>query len=201
MRRPAIGCARNAAAPLQLLVVLVLAAATTVTVVAPAHAHDGAGANFDGSAGPYRVLAYDGVPASPGAEVEEYAVRLTNERTGTPVDAATVTATAHRRDRAGAVIEIGPVPADGVGNVYRYALPRAANTGWMVALQITGASGVGQVVFPIHGTPAVTAAVASDGGFESPPLLLAAGAGMLLAVAVTLLLLGLARLRGGGRRA
>jgi hypothetical protein len=179
-----------------------VAAVVALAVADPAQAHDGAGSAFDGPAGPYRVLAYDGVATSPGARDDEYAVVLTDRRTGAPVDAATVTVSAQRGDRPstpGTII--GPLRADDVGNVYRYALPSAGDAGWRVALKVRSARGDGQAVFSVHGEPDVTAAASPEERREALPLFVAGGVGMLLAAAVAIPLLGAAERSRGGRHA
>ena len=116
-------------------------------------AHDGAGAAFDGSAGPFRVLGYDGrtVPAS----ATEYAVILSDSVSGAPVDDAAVTVTAEAvGDRGASSSRVGPVVADRVANVYRYALPNGRGSGWDVELRIVAPVARTQVSFQVHAEPA-----------------------------------------------
>lgn len=174
----------------------VLGAALLLPLVgaAPVGAHDGAGAAFDGAAGPYRLLAYDGVAAGERTRTEEYAVILTDPRTAQPVDQATVTVNARPGGAAGGrPAPSTAVTADGVGNVYRYALPAAGDATWDLTVTVQGPAGTGQAQLSVHGQPAVARPQPPPNG--PPPLLVAAG-GMLAAAVVTLPLLWIARRLG-----
>lgn len=148
-------------------------------------AHDGAGAAFDGVAGPYRVLAYDGrAVARSGAE---YAVVLTDAESGAPVDGATVTVSARAAAGRGAQgSRVEALVAEGVANVYRYTLPTARRGGWDVTLDIAAPAAAAEISFPIHAEPP---SAPSPVPVESPVpdlLLLIAGLGMLAAAGVSI---------------
>lgn len=146
---------------------------------------------YDGLAGQYRVLAFDGAPGPAADSADEYAVVLTSARTGKPVDGATVRVQAQPGDRAGTgeLTRKIEMTANSVANVYRYSLPAAGTAGWRITMAIDGPEGSGEAEFSAHGPEEFArlqpASAAPPG---APPLLLAAGAvaGMLLAAALTL---------------
>ena len=148
-------------------------------------AHDGAGAAFDGVAGPYRVLAYDGRPVAGSAA--EYAVVLADAGSGAPVDDATITVSARIVAGGGAAgTRVEAVVAERVANVYRYTLPAMRSDGWDVTLEIAAPAAADKISFPIHAEPS---SAPSPVPVEPPGparLLLIAGLGMLAAAAVTI---------------
>ena len=129
---------------------LAVALAVTVGLASPttAWAHNGAGAAFNGTAGPYRVYAYDPGPAPGGAPGLEYHLVLLNAATGDPVYGARITVTA---DMTGASRHTGPQAAQAVANVFYYDLPDPGTRDWQVHLSIDGRAGHGAVSYPMHG--------------------------------------------------
>lgn len=126
-------------------------------MVPAASAHDGAGAAFDGAAGPYRVLGYDGAPGPQGAV--EFVAVLQDDR-ARPLDGAQVRVTA-RRQGGSAGGQVGPVTAEGIANVYRYRLPDAGP--WDVTLRVADALGQGTATFTVHAEPGTSASAQTDG--------------------------------------
>lgn len=170
-----------------------------VALARPAAAHDGAGATFTGRAGPYEVLAYDGVDDV--GQLDEYAVLLREAATSAPIDGVTVAVSASPAS-AGAKLQRSAVRADGVGNVYRFTLPPTSPAGWDVTVDVTGPSGAGRASFAVHGPPPPGAAVvvassSSSSGREGSPFPLAAGIGLLVSSLVVVYLWRPGRVRRG----
>lgn len=134
------------------------------TLAAPASAHSGAGAAFDGAAGPYRVLGYDGAPA-PTGEVE-FAAVVQDDRS-LPADDAQVRVTA-RRPGAPTGTAVGPVAADRIANVHRYRLP--GDGPWEVTLRVTGERGEGTATFTAHAAPGPPTAAPAASAATAPGL-------------------------------
>lgn len=164
----------------------------------PAAAHDGAGATFTGRAGPYEVLAYDGVE---GADrMDEYAVLLRERTSSAPVDGASVTVTAVPAEPDGVRAQ-PPVLAEGVGNVYRFALPSNGPAGWKVTVDVTGSYGAGRVSFAVHGPPSGSDVAVSGPRRGDPPLrAVAVGIGLLAGSLLGLPVLGYLRRSRRARR-
>lgn len=164
--------------------VALLAVAGTV-FAGSAVAHDGAGAAFDGVAGPYRVLAYDGRAVAGSAA--EYAVVLTDADSGAPVDGATVTVSARAAAGRGAQgSQVETVVAEGVANVYRYPLPTLRSGGWDVTLDIAAPAAAAQISFPLHAEPPSAPSPVPAEPPVAALLLLIAGLGILAAAVVSI---------------
>lgn len=151
----------------------------TVLLTGQALAHEGSGAAFEGAVGPYRLLAYDGLPAPDGGV--EFAAVL-QRADGRPMDGAEVTATARRPPAD----DVGPVRAEGIANVYRYVLP--GDGPWQVTLNVVAEPGRGTARFSVHAavpTPAARGGAADGAGSSPLPSGgLALGAAALAATAV-----------------
>lgn len=156
-------------------------------VAAPtAWAHGGGGAAGAVSAGPFRILVYDGVIASEQSKVQ-YALLVTDAASGKPVDDVKVSVTASS----------GPlrllVGAEGIANVYRYSLPSSQGRTWDVTVLLQGPGGTGSASFAVHRAPGSGAtgepsvALASLAGCPSVVGALLAGAGGGVVVALVVL--------------
>ncbi len=135
----------------------------------PALAHEDSAAALTARAGPYQVLAYDGVPGSVADEVD-YAV-IVQDAEGRPVDGADVTVTATSTAAAAAtrpVPAVGPISAQAVANVYRFSLPDPGPAAWSVDVAVSSGAGPGSTTVELHAAPRPIDAVAVLEGARRP---------------------------------
>ena len=137
------------------LAALVAVLGLLVLTAPAAAAHGGGGAAQTIKAGPYLVYVYDGEPGMQ-PETIRYTLIVRDAETGSPVDGATVqvsgksTGTTETDSKS-----VGPVTANGVANVYEYALPDLGETPWKVRATIEAASGTASTKpFTLHGPKA-----------------------------------------------
>jgi len=135
----------------------------------PALAHEDSAAALTARAGPYQVLAYDGVPGSVADEVD-YAV-IVQDAEGRPVDGADVTVTATSTAASAAARPapaVGPISAQAVANVYRFSLPDPGPAAWSVAVAVSSGAGPGSTTVELHAAPRPIEAVAVLEGARRP---------------------------------
>lgn len=133
----------------------------------PALAHEDSASALTARAGPYQVLAYDGVPGSVADEVD-YAV-LVQDAEGRPVDGADVTVTATSTAAATRpVLAVGPISAQAVANVYRFSLPDPGPAAWSVDVAVNSGAGPGSTTVELHAAPRPIDAVAVLEGARRP---------------------------------
>lgn len=133
----------------------------------PALAHEDSAAALTARAGPYQVLAYDGVAGSVADEVD-YAV-IVQDAEGRPVDGADVTVTATSTAAATRPAPtIGPISAQAVANVYRFSLPDPGPAAWSVDVAVSSSAGPGSTTVELHAAPRPIEAVAVLEGARRP---------------------------------
>lgn len=134
----------------------------------PALAHEDSAAARTARAGPYQVLAYDGVPGSVADEVD-YAV-IVQDAEGRPVDGADVTVTATSTAAAATrpALAVGPISAQAVANVYRFSLPDPGPAAWSVDVAVSSGAGPGSTTVELHAAPRPIEAVVVLEGARRP---------------------------------
>ena len=136
------------------LACLVLALLATA---GPAGAHEDAAAALLERAGPYQLLAYDGVRGGVAAE-DDYTV-IVQDAEGRPVDGADVTVSARTADASAPTPGVGPIAAQGVANVYRFSLPDLGSSTWNVEVTVSAGAGPGSAAFVLHAPDRLSDAV------------------------------------------
>lgn len=132
----------------------------------PALAHEDSAAALTARAGPYQLLAYDGVAGSVADEVD-YAV-IVQDAEGRPVDGADVTVTATSTAAETPAPAIGPISAQAVANVYRFSLPDPGPAAWSVDVAVSSSAGPGSATVELHAAPRPIEAVAVLEGARRP---------------------------------
>lgn len=120
-----------------------------LSTAGPALAHQDDGAARTERAGPYQVLAFDGVRGGVADEVD-YTV-IVQDAAGLPVDGADVAVSAQPTDAStDPTARIGPMAAQSVANVYRFTLPDLGSAAWNVEVTVSSGAGPGSAAFVLH---------------------------------------------------
>lgn len=182
------------------LATLIIATTLVLSTAAAASAHEGGGSATTLDAGPYSISVYDGEPSAEPGKIR-YTLIVRDAATGEPVDGATVRVAGRSSVAADSGSRaVGPVVANGVANVYEYALPDPGEAAWRIRATVESAAGTARTApFTLHGLePELPAAgrrspTESGTGPASWPAWLAGG--VLVAAAASALMLGRLRRR------
>ncbi len=157
---------------------------------APAGAHEDGAAALTERAGPYQLLAYDGVRGG-AADQDDYTV-IVQDADGRPVDGADVAVSARSTDATAPTSEVGPIAAQGVANVYRFTLPDLGSEAWNVEVTVNAGAGLGTAAFLLHAPDRLSDAVVVLEGDRRPaavsplPLVAIVGGAVLVVVILAL---------------